>query len=60
MGFESTSPERDWNSHVISLEFCDDEEAYYSMRRTANAARHVRPDARLSIMASKSKPIGSS
>ena len=34
---------------VISLESCDNDEAYYSMRRTSNPARHVRPDARLSI-----------
>lgn len=45
---------------VISLEACEENEAYYSLRRMSNPARHVRPDGRLSIMASASKAIGSS
>lgn len=45
---------------VISLEACEDDEAYYSVRRTSDPSRHVRPDACLSVMASESKVIGSS
>jgi len=45
---------------VISLEDCEKNEAYYSMRRTSNPMRHVRPDARLSVIASEKKVIGSS
>ena len=36
---------------VISLEECD--EAYYSIRRTSNPKRQVRPDARLSVIAQR-------
>jgi len=45
---------------VISLEACDNDEAYYSLRRTSNPSRHVRPDARLSVVTSEPKAIGSS
>jgi Domain of unknown function (DUF4288) len=45
---------------VISLEACEDDEAYYSLSRISDPARHVRPDARLSVLASGSKAIGSS
>lgn len=45
---------------VISLEACDENEAYYSLRRMSNPTRHVRSDARLSVMASASRAIGSS
>jgi hypothetical protein len=45
---------------VISLEECEKDEVYYSMRRTSNPMRHVRPDARLSVLASEANVIGSS
>jgi hypothetical protein len=45
---------------VISLEAREENEAYYSLRRMSNPARLVRPDARLSVLASASKAIGSS
>jgi hypothetical protein len=45
---------------VISLEGCDDDEAYYSLRRTTDPSRHVRADSRLSVMLSESKTIGAS
>ena len=44
----------------ISLEASDEDEAYYSLRRMANPARHVRADADLSVVLSESKTIGSS
>jgi Domain of unknown function (DUF4288) len=46
---------------VISLEACEEDEAYYSLRRMSDPKRHVRPDARLSVLASSaSRVIGSS
>ena len=45
---------------LISLAYCDDGEAYYSMRRTSHPERQVRSDDRLSILASESKTIGAS
>lgn len=45
---------------VISLEGCEDAEAYYSLRRISGPSRHVRADARLSVLADGSKSIGSS
>jgi hypothetical protein len=45
---------------VIGLEACEQDEAYYSLRRTSNPVRHVRPDDRLSVVVSESKTIGSS
>lgn len=45
---------------VISLVGCDEGEAYYSLRRITNPARHVKPDARLSVVLSEHRRIGSS
>lgn len=45
---------------VISLESCDAEEAYYSMQRISNPRRHVRPDARLSVLSATARAIESS
>ena len=45
---------------VISLEASDEDEAYYSLRRMAKPARHVRADEDLSIVLLESKTIGSS
>ena len=44
---------------VISLQVSDEDEAYYSLRRMAKPARHVRADADLSVAAAP-HPIGSS
>jgi hypothetical protein len=46
---------------VISLNPCEDDEAYYSLRRMSNPKSHVRPDERLSVLLESSvdsKPIG--
>jgi hypothetical protein len=46
---------------VISLDPCDDDEAYYSLRRMSHPKAHVRPDERLSVLLESSldsKPIG--
>ena len=45
---------------VISLDGSDEDEAYYSLRRIANPARQVRPDAQLSVVVSEHRRIGSS
>ena len=45
---------------VISLDVCDEDEAYYSLRRTSNPKKHVRPDSKLSVLASGLRVIGSS
>lgn len=45
---------------VISLEACEENEAYFSLRHLSNPKRHVRPDGRLSVLASHSQMIGSS
>ena len=46
---------------VISLDVCEDDEAYYSLRRMSNPKAQVRPDERLSVLLESSldtKPIG--
>jgi hypothetical protein len=45
---------------LISLDACDEDEAYYSIRRIANPARLVKQDAQLSVVVSEHRRIGSS
>jgi hypothetical protein len=45
---------------VIDLDACEEDEVYYSLRRTSNPTQHVRPDDRLSAVTSESRVIGSS
>ena len=44
---------------VIDLEGCNENEAYYSMRRLKNPRAHVRADNELSVFVSESRMIGS-
>ena len=44
---------------LINLEGCDENEAYYSMRRLKNPRSHVRADEQLSVFVSGTRAIGS-
>lgn len=45
---------------LISLEGCDEDEAYYNMQRMTTPERHVQPDAQLSVSAPPPTSIRSS
>lgn len=45
---------------VLDIDLLEPDEVYYSMRRTANPASHVRRDSQLSVSTAPSKRIGSS